>query len=158
MRPKAREHALVIQELPTEVLVYDLENNKAHCLNQTAGTIWHYCDGNRTAAAIADEYSRSVGTVITTEFVWLALDQLAEHNLLQNRMSETRSGMSRRKAFKTLALSSLIALPVISSLVAPPNALAAASCSCTGNLTCGSYPPGQCASTNNCNTLGVCAP
>ena len=33
-----------MQALPNEVLVYDLERHRAHCLNQTAALIWKHCD------------------------------------------------------------------------------------------------------------------
>jgi hypothetical protein len=32
-KPLARKEGLVIQELPDEVLVYDLDRDRAHCLN-----------------------------------------------------------------------------------------------------------------------------
>ena len=37
--PTARKNDLVIQELPDELLIYDLSRNKALCLNQTAKLI-----------------------------------------------------------------------------------------------------------------------
>ena len=37
--PIARHAGLVIQEMPDEVLVYDMDSNKAHCLNET-GSLW----------------------------------------------------------------------------------------------------------------------
>ena len=36
LNPIARSNGLVVQEMPDEVLVYDLDSNKAHCLNETA--------------------------------------------------------------------------------------------------------------------------
>jgi hypothetical protein len=44
-KPEARKDGLVIQDLPEEILVYDLNTNKAHCLNQTAAYVWQACDG-----------------------------------------------------------------------------------------------------------------
>ena len=44
-RPVARQEGLVIQEMPDEVLVFDLKTNKAHCLNETAAFVWKACDG-----------------------------------------------------------------------------------------------------------------
>ena len=38
--PAAREEGLIIQEMADEVLVYDRERYKAHCLNQTAALVW----------------------------------------------------------------------------------------------------------------------
>ncbi len=46
--PIARKEGLVIQEMPEEVLVYDLDTNKAHCLNQTAAFVWKSCDGKNS--------------------------------------------------------------------------------------------------------------
>jgi hypothetical protein len=51
--PKARRNKLVIQELPDEVLVYDQERDKAHCLNQTAALVWKQCDGRTDVPTIA---------------------------------------------------------------------------------------------------------
>jgi hypothetical protein len=43
----------VIQELPDETLVYDLQRNRAHCLNRTAALVWRHCDGQATVADLA---------------------------------------------------------------------------------------------------------
>ncbi|MBA3352846.1 MAG: PqqD family protein, partial [Blastocatellia bacterium] len=51
--PIARKNGLVVQEVPDEVLVYDLETNKAHCLNQSAAMIWRSCDGKNSVSEIA---------------------------------------------------------------------------------------------------------
>ena len=47
---RKREGHLVIDELPDEVLVYDLDRHKAHCLNQTAALVWQHCDGKMAIA------------------------------------------------------------------------------------------------------------
>ncbi len=52
--PIARKEGLVIQEMPEEVLVYDLDTNKAHCLNQTAAFVWKSCDGRNSVAEKAN--------------------------------------------------------------------------------------------------------
>jgi hypothetical protein len=56
-RPLARTDNLVINELTDEVLVYDLQRDKAHCLNHTAASVWKQCDGRSTAAEIARRLS-----------------------------------------------------------------------------------------------------
>jgi hypothetical protein len=48
--PRMRAYALVIDDLPDEVLVYDLERHQAHCLNHTAALVWRACDGNLAPA------------------------------------------------------------------------------------------------------------
>ena len=56
-KPLARKEGLVIQELPDEVLVYDLDRDRAHCLNQTAAFVWQRCDGRTSTVEIADRKS-----------------------------------------------------------------------------------------------------
>lgn len=50
--PMARQSGLVVQEMPDEVLVYDMDTNKAHCLNQSAAFIWKSCDGSMDLPAV----------------------------------------------------------------------------------------------------------
>jgi hypothetical protein len=38
--PRVRKKNLIIDELADEVLVYDLDRHKAHCLNRTAALVW----------------------------------------------------------------------------------------------------------------------
>jgi hypothetical protein len=156
--PVARQNGLVVQEMPDEVLVYDLDANKAHCLNQSAALVWRSCDGNNSIEDIMRQFESTGGGKVSEDFVWLAIDQLNENGLIESGMKPRFEGQSRRQVLKTIGLASMVALPVIASLVAPPNALGAVTCVCTSPATCGTYPPGQCASTTFCNDLGVCAP
>ncbi|HJZ82776.1 MAG TPA: PqqD family peptide modification chaperone [Pyrinomonadaceae bacterium] len=50
--PRARSENLVIRELDDETLVYDMERDEAHCLNQTAALVWQRCDGRTTATRL----------------------------------------------------------------------------------------------------------
>ena len=154
----ARQNGLVVQEMPDEVLVYDLDTNKAHCLNQSAALVWRSCDGNNSIADIMRQFESTGAGKVSEDFVWLAIDQLNENNLLASGMKPRFEGQSRRQVLKTIGLASMVALPVIASLVAPPNALGAVTCVCTSPAFCSTYPQGQCASTNFCNGAGVCAP
>ena len=54
--PMARQNGLVVQEMPDEVLVYDLDSNKAHCLNQSAAFVWRSCDGDKSVMDIVREF------------------------------------------------------------------------------------------------------
>ena len=147
----ARQNGIVVQEMPDEVLVYDLDSNKAHCLNSSAAQVWKSCDGSNTVADIVKQFDGKV----TEDFVWLAIDQLNENGLLQNEIAPRFAGQSRRQVLKTIGLASMVAIPVIASLVAPSSAMAAVSCTCSNNNQCAGR---ACPSTNNCNTLGLCAP
>jgi hypothetical protein len=150
-RPIARKSGLVVQEMPDEVLVYDLNTNKAHCLNQTAATVWQACDGNKSISDIAADFGDG-----NEDLVWLAIDQLSENNLLETQVTSKFKGQSRREVIKKIGLASIVAVPVIASLVAPQNALAAASCACVSPGDC--LTQTSCPSTTNCNGSGTCAP
>jgi len=154
--PIARQSGLVVQEVPDEVLVYDLESNKAHCLNQSAAMIWKSCDGNTSVSEIAKLVENQAGGKVTEDFVWLAIDQLSENNLLEKEISSGFEGTSRREVIKKIGLASMIAIPVIASLVAPQSAMAAASCGCVAPGDCAAQT--GCPSTSLCNGAGVCAP
>ncbi len=39
LTPLARHEGLVVQKLDGEVLIYDLQRHRAHCLNSTAAAI-----------------------------------------------------------------------------------------------------------------------
>lgn len=147
----ARQNGIVVQEMPDEVLVYDLDTNKAHCLNSSAAQVWKSCDGTNTVADIVKQFDGKV----TEDFVWLAIDQLNENGLLANEIAPRFAGQSRRQVLKTIGFASLVALPVIASLVAPQSAMAAVSCTCTTNLQCNGR---ACPSTTTCNSAGLCAP
>ena len=154
--PIARQQGLVVQEMPDEVLVYDMESNKAHCLNQSAAAIWKSCNGSNSIADIVRQFESSGSGKVTEDFVWLAIDQLNENGLLEAGVSPRFQGQSRRQALKTIGMASMVALPVIASLVAPQSALASASCACVNPGACAAQT--TCPSTVNCNGSGICAP
>ena len=155
-KPQARSEGLVIQELSDEVLVYDLDTDKAHCLNQTAALIWKSCDGSRSIPDIAKRVESLVGGNISDDFVWLAIDQLNENNLLEHEISSKFSGMSRRDVIKKIGLSTMIAVPIIASLTAPPSAMANVSCICNQNDDCALGTPNGTCTSRFCNGLGTC--
>lgn len=134
--PVARQNGLVVQEMPDEVLVYDVDSNKAHCLNQSAALVWKSCDGKNSVADIVREFETNAQGKVSEDFVWLAIDQLSEKGLLQAQVTSKFAGQSRRQVLKTIGLASIVALPVIASLVAPPSALAVASCTCAVDMDC----------------------
>jgi len=152
--PTARKTGLVVQEMPDELLVYDTENNKAHCLNRTAAFVFKSCDGGKSAADIASLYSLESGNKMSEDMVWLAIDQLNENDLLEQQVKSLFAGQSRRDVIKKIGFASIVALPVIASLVAPRNALAVASCQCTAPVDCisgsPSYPVPPCPTGTAC--------
>lgn len=156
--PMARQTGLVVQEMPDEVLVYDLDTNKAHCLNNSAAFIWSACDGKNTVMDIVKQFESNGRGKVTEDFVWLAIDQLIENNLLENKVAPRFAGHSRRQVLKTIGLVSVAAIRVVASLAAPHRAYAVANCACTSNIMCGQPQNANCPSTTNCNNAGLCAP
>lgn len=141
--PMARKEGLVIQEMPDELLVYDLETNKAHCLNQTASKVWKACDGKSSVKEIANLFDGK-----NEDLIWLAIDQLQENDLLEKEHQLDMQGKSRRELIKKVGLASVLALPVVASLTAPSSVLAAASCNCTTPANCAGT---NCPSSTNCD-------
>ncbi len=168
-RPIARQEGLVIQEMPDEMLVFDTATNKAHCLNETAAFVWKACDGTQTVADITKAFGNQSGKTVSEDLVWLAIDQLNENNLLAAELKADFKGQSRRDVIKKIGLAAVIALPIVSSLVAPTAAWAVAcssagpvaSCS-NGGQNCDQGTPCQPSNANcvnpQCNGSGQCTP
>ena len=167
--PVARKEGLVIQEMSDEVLVYDLDTNKAHCLNQTAATVWKSCDGNNSIADISKLFGSQSGKTVDEDFIWLAIDQLNEKNLLAQETVTKYSGENRREIIKKVGLAAVVALPLVTSLVAPKSVSAQSrcvnpGCLCTLNMgTCTTQGGCLCNAfhgTNDCPSIctGGCAP
>jgi len=141
--PRARREGLVIQELPDEVLVYDRERDKAHCLNQTAALVWGYCDGTTTIPTMARHLERDLNTnKVDEKIVWYALDQLSRDHLLEEKIVSPTllGGMSRRQVVQALGVAAVIAIPLVTSIIAPTPAQAATclptGAACTGSAEC----------------------
>ncbi len=131
--PDARKEGLVIQELADEVLVYDLQRHKAHCLNHTAAWIWKHCDGRATVAEMARLLQAESKAPLDEGIIWLALEQLERDHLLSGRIPRPSATprLSRRELVGRLGLVAAITLPLVTSIVAP-TASQAGSCLATG--------------------------
>lgn len=117
----ARRQDLVVQELPDEVLMYDLKRHKAHCLNSTAAFVWNHCDGHTTVAEMAKLMAAKWDAPVSEDMVWLTLDKLSKANLLEERiiLPPSKAGLSRRNAVKQMGFGALLAVPAVLSLVSP---------------------------------------
>jgi hypothetical protein len=153
--PRARKDRLIVKELEGETLVYDLDADKAHCLNQTAGSIWRHCDGQTSVSEIAQSLAGQTKTKADDTIVWLALDQLQKFDLLEEVSARPAhlAGLNRRELVKHVGLAAL-ALPVIMSIASPTPGQTASQCA---NPT--GRPPGCACSPNGANpqcTSGQC--
>lgn len=134
-KPLGRKEDIVVQELNGEVLIYNLKDNKAFCLNETSALVWQLCDGNKSVSEISQAVGGKLNAPVSEDLVWLALDQLKNEKLLANseEIVPDFNGVSRREVIKKIGLTSVVALPFVSSLVAPKAAQAASPA-----------PPNQC--------------
>jgi len=147
--PAARSAKLLVRELAEEVLVYDEEGHRAHCLNRTAALVWQSCDGRTAVPAIAERVGAQLSAQVTEEVVWLALEQLAEFDLLSTKAARTvvpSNLISRRRMLRRLGVAAAVSLPLITSVVSPTAAEAQSPCNETN------CPPPMCCSG------GVCLP
>ena len=154
--PVARKGELVIQELQDEILVFDIKTNKAHCLNQTASKIWKYCDGKTSISEIRRLLEIQTDSQIPENLIWLAIDQLNERELLENRFAEKFAGQNRREILKKIGLATVVALPLVASLTAPTAAMAVA---CSGLVTScvGCRNGTRCDTNGPGGPVGMCA-
>ncbi len=137
--PLARKESLIVKELSDETLVYDLDRDKAHCLNHSAALVWKHCDGRKTIREIGQALEGELNTTIDDRVILLALDQLGKRDLLQAHRQEYLGNVSRRQLVRTLGFVA-VSIPLITSIVAPVPAQAASG-----------LPPGAC-----CNSPGEC--
>lgn len=139
--PTRRTVDILEQEAGKELLVYDLRLNKAYYLNETLRTVYNFCDGRTTFDELKRRYK------YTDDLIYLALDELQKTDLIESEKITHFAGMNRREVIKKVGLSTMLALPIISALVAP-KAINAAS----GGFAAGSRTLEQtCNTSTDCN-------
>jgi hypothetical protein len=118
--PLARSTDIVVQTLGKEILIYDLITNKAFNLNETSSIVYQACNGKTTFAELSKRNN------FTDDIIFLAIDELNKENLLENSedYNSPFNGLSRREVIRKVGFASMVALPVIASLVAPTAAQA----------------------------------
>lgn len=147
-RPRQRREGLVVQELPEETLVYDLERHRAHCLEAVAAAVWEASDGHRTVEQIAARAAKRIGRPVPEEAAWLALRRLGRARLLETPVAAPVTGRftSRRDWVKKAALFGGLS---VLSITAPTAAQAA---TCVSQTTCAGLQNRFCNSAPCCTT------
>lgn len=151
--PRARKEGLLVQELHGEVLVYDLERDKAHCLNPTAALIWQQCNGQTSIEEMTRLLENSLSTPIDEDVIWCALNQLEKDHLLEQPilLPKETERISRRELVRRLGIGAAVSLPLVTSIIAPSVAYAGSVCNqgapCTTSADCSSACTGGCQGT-----------
>jgi len=125
--PVARKEGLLIERLSDEVLVYDLDRKKAHCLNQAAALIWDHCDGKTSVEEMSHILQKELSSPADEELVRFGLREIGKKNLLDKNTFVVRdkNRFSRRELIKRIGLAASV--PLVLSVLAP-QAKAALSC------------------------------
>ncbi len=159
-KPVSRKSNIVVQDFGNEILIYDLTENKAFNLNETSAMVWQLCDGNKTVSDIAGNLSGRFDSPISADFVWFALEQLKKDNLLENasEVSIDFGGLSRREVVSKVGFATLVALPMISSLIAPMAIHAQSNCGASSDRPngCPCTTQAQCATRCCSSTPRTC--
>ena len=116
---------LVVEDLGTELMIYDQKRNRAFCLNQKAAFVWQQCDGKTTVREIAAKLAQSSGETIHENVVQFALQSLSQDGLLEPSNFEpvVPVGITRRQVMQKIGVRAAVALPLVTALmVAAPKA------------------------------------
>jgi len=148
--PRARVDCLT-RKFGDELLVYDQQRSVGHCLNPTAAAAWRLSDGRKNPSELARMMTQQLSAPVNESVVLLAIEELSQARLLVESEKPARR-TSRREAIRAIGIAGAIALPLVTSLVAPTPARAA-SCRangqpCLSNAQCCS---GKCGTGGHCN-------
>lgn len=145
--PQARSQGLVVEEVDGEILIYDVERDKAHCLNQMAAQIWRLCDGKhriREIKAALPGLDAGIDDIVVN-----CLQQFRRLHLLEEESLsvDDHHVFSRRQLLKKIGLGTAATaalLPLITSITAPPAAAATSlhgcGATCNNNSNCSGNP------------------
>lgn len=144
MKPRAKRNRLLSEQLDDELIVYDPDRDRGHCLNRTAALVWRHADGEHTVAQLAAVLREELDPVADENLVWHALDRLnAAHLLEEPRPRSTEETRASRREFVRkvglVGVASLL-LPMVTSVTAPALAQAVGACGSSSG------------SSGNCNT------
>jgi hypothetical protein len=144
----------ISRQLEDELIVYDLETDRAHSLNQTAGEVWKLCDGKTTVAEMVTRLE-PMFPGIDNQVLLVTLVELQKAGLLEKTSFSQSQGSSRsrRDILRKIGKLAVVAVPVVTSIVVPTPSMAA---SCSSQIGHPCTTNGQCCNPLRC-LLGVCA-
>jgi hypothetical protein len=145
--PLARSRGLKIEEIDDDLIVYDLEQQRAHSLHAIAAAVWRRCDGQTPVEDIARAAAEALEMPPNDEFVWDALRQLDAIGLLEAPPQSPDAPVVRRRALRQLGLASVGVVPFVASMMIPTAAYA------QSEGTPG--PPGPAGATGPTGTTGA---
>lgn len=137
MKPRAKRNGLLSEQLDDELIVYDPDRDRGHCLNRTAALVWRHADGEHTIGELAAILQEQLDPVADEHLVWHALDRLNAVHLLEapRPRSTEEIRASRRQFVRKVGLVGVVSLllPMVTSVAAPAPAQAQSGCGSSGN-------------------------
>jgi len=152
---------LVVRELQEELLAYDLSSHRASCLNRGAAEVFRACDGRRSCAEIASVASERLETRVGERYVELALERLVRSGVVEPAPVHSPG---RRAALRRLVATAALALPVVTTVLAPEPAEAqtcrpnGSSCASSSQCCSGCCMTGMMGELSCSGGKGMCLP
>jgi hypothetical protein len=137
--PLARSRGLTVEAFgdaaDADLVVYDVERQRAHSLHAVAALVWRACDGRTSVEDIAERTANALGLPPNLQVVEDALRQLDLVGLLEpvsavtetaadEAGSDTDAPVARRSALRRMGWAAAAAVPVVISMAVPPAAYA----------------------------------
>jgi len=113
---------LTVQEVHDELLVFHPDRNEASALNRSAALVFHLCDGEHDVDSMRQALDVAGLGPASDDTVWLALDELADADLIVLNVTPP-DHLGRRELLKKLgagAAAAAVILPVVETIGAPP--------------------------------------
>jgi hypothetical protein len=128
--PLARSRGLTVEAFDDDLVVYDVERQRAHSLHAVAATVWRCCDGRTSVEDIAARTAEAFGLPPNVAAVEDVLRQLDLVDLLESPVDDaaplaTSDGsVARRGALRKMGWAAAAVLPVVMSMAIPHAAYA----------------------------------
>jgi hypothetical protein len=122
MKPRAQRAGLLVQPVGDQIVVYDQLRQRLHVLSRTAALVWSHCDGQHAVADLVEAVSRELNAPADESVVELALEQLDDARLLEDRLARApgTDDLSRRQMLQWAASLAIgVLVPSITSCGSP---------------------------------------
>ncbi len=78
-----RKKSWIVQELPDEIIIYDINLHKAYYLNTPTATVWKHCNGKTKTDEMAHLLENELNVLSGAIEVQNAIGHLRKHNLVR---------------------------------------------------------------------------
>ncbi|HEY9716380.1 MAG TPA: PqqD family protein [Trichormus sp.] len=115
--PLARQNEILAHDVGNEVVIYDLKDDKAFCLNRVAAKVWRHCDGQTpvsTLAGLLEEFDLPADPTA----VLCVLDQLGEYGLIQDSEKKVAT-VTRRQVLGRLGVAAAAVAACVTAITVP---------------------------------------